>query len=158
MCQGDPLFTGLEQKPTVSCHIWGHRITFADGHAATLTPTALGANITQNDATDSRADGRDADRHQRERRQGCGRGVEGVTVFIDNNFDGVANATDNNGVLDAGERSTVTGPNGTYTFYGVPLGTWHVDEVTPAGQTQTTGNFETVTISALGQTVTVSSV
>ncbi|WP_025031918.1 DUF7507 domain-containing protein [Bradyrhizobium sp. DOA9] len=73
-------------------------------------------------------------------------GVAGVTIFIDAN---------KNGVLDAGERSTVTDANGNYTFYGVPLGTWQIDEVTPAGQTQTTGNYETVTISSVGQVVTV---
>ena len=39
----------------------------------------------------------------------------------------------------------------------MPLGTWHIDEVTPAGQTQTTGDFETVTVSSIGQTVTVES-
>ena len=82
-------------------------------------------------------------------------GVAGVTIFIDNDMDGVVEATDNNGVLDAGERSTVTGAGGFYSFFGVPLGTWHIDEVTPAGQTQTTGDFETVTVSSIGQTVTV---
>ncbi|WP_210315727.1 SdrD B-like domain-containing protein, partial [Bradyrhizobium sp. cir1] len=73
-------------------------------------------------------------------------GVAGVTIFIDAN---------KNGVLDAGERSTVTDANGNYTFYGVPLGTWQIDEVTPAGETQTTGNFETATITTVGQVVTV---
>jgi uncharacterized repeat protein (TIGR01451 family) len=82
-------------------------------------------------------------------------GVQGVTIFIDNNFNGVVDPTDNNGVLDAGERSTVTDINGNYTFYGVPLGTWRVDEVTPAGQTQTTGAFETVTLGSVGAIVTV---
>ncbi|MBR1279238.1 SdrD B-like domain-containing protein [Bradyrhizobium sp. AUGA SZCCT0283] len=73
-------------------------------------------------------------------------GVAGVTIFIDAN---------KNGVLDAGERSTVTDANGNYTFNGVPLGTWQLDEVTPAGQTQTTGAFETATITTVGQVVTV---
>ena len=73
-------------------------------------------------------------------------GVQGVTIFID---------ADKDGVLDAGERSTVTDATGHYNFFGVPLGTWQIDEVTPAGQTQTTGNFETATISSLGQVVTV---
>ena len=82
-------------------------------------------------------------------------GVGGVTIFIDNDFDGIAEATDNNGVLDDGERSTVTASDGSYTFYGVPLGTWHVAEVVPLGQTRTTGAFETVTISSVGQMVTV---
>ncbi|MDP2356982.1 MAG: SdrD B-like domain-containing protein, partial [Beijerinckiaceae bacterium] len=82
-------------------------------------------------------------------------GVGGVTIFIDNDFDGIDEATDNNGVLDEGERSTVTIADGTYSFYGVPLGTWQVDEVVPVGSTQTTGAFETVTISSVGQIVTV---
>ena len=82
-------------------------------------------------------------------------GLAGVTIFIDNDFDGIDEATDNNGDLDAGERSTVTGSGGTYTFFGVPLGTWQIDEVVPAGSTQTTGAFETATITSVGQVVTV---
>ncbi len=73
-------------------------------------------------------------------------GVAGVTVFID---------TDKDGVLDFGERSTVTDTNGNYTFFGVALGTHQIDEVVPAGSTQTTGAFETVTIASTGQIVTV---
>lgn len=73
-------------------------------------------------------------------------GMAGVTIFID---------ADKDGILDAGERSTTTDANGQYTFYGVPLGTWQIDEVIPAGHTQTTGDFETATISTIGQIVTV---
>ena len=69
-----------------------------------------------------------------------------VTIFID---------TDKDGVLDAGERSTVTDANGNYTFFGVPVGTYQIDEVVPAGSTQTTGAFETATITSVGQVVTV---
>ena len=64
--------------------------------------------------------------------------VAGVTIFIDAN---------QNGVLDAGERSTVTDANGNYTFYGVATGqTLWIDEVVPSGATQTTGDHETVVI------------
>uniref|UniRef100_UPI00286AF960 beta strand repeat-containing protein n=1 Tax=Novosphingobium sp. TaxID=1874826 RepID=UPI00286AF960 len=66
-------------------------------------------------------------------------GVGGVTVFID---------TDKDGVLDADERSTVTDSNGNYTFYSTAAGTYQIDEVIPAGSTQTTGAFETITISS----------
>jgi len=64
--------------------------------------------------------------------------VAGVTIFIDAN---------QNGVLDAGERTTVTDVNGNYSFYGVATGqTVWIDEVVPAGATQTTGAHETVVI------------
>ena len=64
--------------------------------------------------------------------------VEGVTIFIDAN---------KNGVLDAGERTTVTDADGNYTFYGVATGqeVW-IDEVVPDGANQTTGTHEVVTI------------
>ncbi|MGV3512808.1 MAG: beta strand repeat-containing protein [Novosphingobium sp.] len=68
-------------------------------------------------------------------------GVQGVTVFID---------TNDNGVLDSGERSTVTDANGNYTFYGVAAGTYHIDEVVPAGSIQTTGEDEIVTVTGTG--------
>jgi hypothetical protein len=79
-------------------------------------------------------------------RDGGEPGVQGVTIFID---------TDKDGVLDADERSTVTDANGNYKFFGVSLGTHQIDEVVPAGSTQTTGAFETVTIASTGQIVTV---
>jgi len=67
-------------------------------------------------------------------------GVAGVTIFIDAN---------QNGSYDVGERTTVTDANGNYTFYGVPLNqTVWIDEVTPAGATQTTGAHETVVIAS----------
>jgi uncharacterized repeat protein (TIGR01451 family) len=67
-------------------------------------------------------------------------GVGGVTIFIDAN---------QNGNFDVGERSTVTAADGSYTFFGVALNqTLWIDEVTPAGQTQTTGAHETVVISS----------
>ena len=66
--------------------------------------------------------------------------VAGVTIFIDAN---------KNGVFDAGERSTVTDANGNYTFFGVTLNqTVWIDEVIPAGSTQTTGDHEEITISS----------
>ncbi len=79
-------------------------------------------------------------------RDGGEPGVQGVTIFID---------ADKDGVLDFGERSTVTDANGNYKFFGVALGTHQIDEVVPAGSTQTTGAFETVTIASTGQIVTV---
>ena len=65
-------------------------------------------------------------------------GVGGVTIFIDSN---------QNGVLDAGERTTVIDSNGNYSFFGVALNqTLWIDEVTPSGAIQTTGAHETITI------------
>ncbi len=64
--------------------------------------------------------------------------VEGVTIFIDAN---------QNGVFDAGERSIVTDASGNYTFFGVATGqTVWIDEVPPPGATQTTGDHEEVLI------------
>lgn len=45
-------------------------------------------------------------------------GVEGVTIYIDDDLDGVAEATDNNGVLDTGEQFDITDANGNYSFGG----------------------------------------
>ena len=86
--------------------------------------------------------------------------VAGVTVFIDADQDGVLDGDTNaNGVQDVGEiiteRYTATDAFGNYTFNGVALGTWQIDEIVPAGSTQTTGAFETATISSLGQVVIV---
>ena len=73
-------------------------------------------------------------------------GVGGVTIYVDANL---------NGILDAGERQTVTAGNGSYSFFGMPLGTYRIDEIIPAGATQTTGPFETATISTAEQVVVV---
>ena len=99
------------------------------------------------------------------------------TKFSDINSDGVKNGADtfvggvtinlyedtnNSGLLDGGDvvlQTTVTDANGNYKFYGVKTaGTYFVDEVNPAGSTQTTGNYETVIVStnaAVGSTIQV---
>jgi len=65
-------------------------------------------------------------------------GVAGVTIFIDSN---------QSGDFDVGERTTVTDVNGNYTFFGVALNqTVWIDEIIPAGATQTTGAHEEVII------------
>ena len=74
-------------------------------------------------------------------------GVGGVTIFIDANKDGIFDPTT--------ERSTVTAADGSYSFAGVAIGTHQIDEVVPAGSTQTTGAFETATIASVGQSVVV---
>ncbi|MGE5565720.1 MAG: MSCRAMM family protein [Parcubacteria group bacterium] len=68
-------------------------------------------------------------------------GMGGVTVFIDDN---------RNGVLDLNERSTITASDGTFTFYGVTT-TWsdhnvHVAEVVPTGYDRTTGDYEVAAV------------
>ena len=74
-------------------------------------------------------------------------GVGGVTIFIDDN---------KNGIFDPlTERSTVTNADGSYSFAGVAVGTHQIDEIVPLGSTQTTGAFETATIASVGQTVVV---
>src|SRR5262249_54096293 len=45
--------------------------------------------------------------------------------------------TNNNGVLDAGEPSTLTDANGNYSFTGLQPGTYVVREVPQTGWTQT---------------------
>ncbi len=56
-------------------------------------------------------------------------GIEGVTVYLDNN---------NNRTLDPGENRTVTGSLGNYAFTNLAAGTYPVREVLPVGFTQTT--------------------
>jgi hypothetical protein len=78
-------------------------------------------------------------------------GTESIsgTVFQDNNGDGVFDSgdlplagqtiyldTNNNGVLDAGEPSTVTSANGNYLFSNVPIGSYVIRQVVPAGEVQ----------------------
>ena len=55
-------------------------------------------------------------------------GIEGVTVYLDNN---------NNRSLDPGEASTVTDSLGNYAFTDLAAGTYPVREVLPGGFTQT---------------------
>ena len=88
-------------------------------------------------------------------------GLGGVTIFIDDDLDGVAEATDGDGILNNGERFTVTnsdlanGPIGSYSFGSIPiLGknnfsyTIQICEVVPTGYAVTTGAFKSITISA----------
>ncbi|MBP6899056.1 MAG: S8 family serine peptidase [Burkholderiaceae bacterium] len=55
-------------------------------------------------------------------------GLAGWTVFID---------ADGDGLLDAGERSTLTAADGSYAFDGLRAGTYQVAVVTPEGWIQT---------------------
>jgi len=55
-------------------------------------------------------------------------GLAGTTIYLDAN---------NNGVLNAGETSTVTGAGGQYTFTGLLPGTYTVREVVPTGYIRT---------------------
>src|SRR3989338_2612007 len=54
--------------------------------------------------------------------------IDGWTIFID---------TDLDGVLDAGETSTVTAGGGLYSFGALADGTYSICEVLQAGWTQT---------------------
>jgi len=71
-------------------------------------------------------------------------GVPGVTVFLD---------TNNDGILDAGETSAITGANGDFTFPNLPAGTYSVREVVPANSQPTTPNPVTVTLQTSPATV-----
>ena len=79
-------------------------------------------------------------------------GLGGVKIFIDNDLDGIVEATDGNGVLDPGERFTFTNADGSYSFGSIPLFdssyTIQIREVVPDGYVRTTGDFETVLISS----------
>jgi hypothetical protein len=50
--------------------------------------------------------------------------LDGVTVYLD---------TNDNGMLDPGEESTLTNPEGHYVFSSTPPGTYHVRQVVPSG-------------------------
>jgi hypothetical protein len=77
-------------------------------------------------------------------------GRPGVTVFIDDDLDGIVEDTDGDGILNSTEQSTVTDANGFFTFGGIPVTgseyTVQIRELVPAGYELTTGLFETVTI------------
>ena len=65
------------------------------------------------------------DRNGNGRRNGAGdHGLQNLTVFLDAN---------GNGVLDAGEQSTVTLDDGSYTFTGAAPGAYQVVPQVPAG-------------------------
>jgi unsaturated chondroitin disaccharide hydrolase len=68
--------------------------------------------------------------------------TSGKTVFLD---------TNNNGALDSGERSVVTGADGAYSFMNLAPGTYHVRRVFPSGWTYSTATID-VTLGA-GETV-----
>src|SRR5262249_44172380 len=55
-------------------------------------------------------------------------GLEGWTIFLDQN---------QNGALDAGESSATTGTDGTYEFTGLTPGTYFIAEVPQEGWVQT---------------------
>jgi protocatechuate 3,4-dioxygenase beta subunit len=55
-------------------------------------------------------------------------GLSGRTVYIDAN---------DNGTLDSGERTAVSGVDGSYFFGGLPGGSYVVREILPAGYVQT---------------------
>jgi uncharacterized protein (DUF2141 family) len=69
--------------------------------------------------------------------------TSGKTVFLD---------TDNDGMLDSGERSLVTDASGNFSFTGLAAGTYHVRRVFPPGYTYSTAPID-VTLSA-GQSIT----
>jgi hypothetical protein len=66
-------------------------------------------------------------------------GMAGVTVYLDLNRDGR---------LDPGDPTAVTDSNGNYSFANVPAGSFQVEEVLPAGWSQTSpsGTFTTPTV------------
>jgi hypothetical protein len=92
-------------------------------------------------------------------------GQAGVTIYIDNDLDGVVEATDGNGVIDAGEQTTVTDANGNWSFGGIPIFdnnyTIKIREVVPTGYFPTTqtsdqfGPYVQVTISSQADAGTI---
>ena len=66
-------------------------------------------------------------------------GLAGFTIFLDAN---------NNGVFDAGERSTTTDINGNYSFTNLGPGTYTVREVQQTGYVRMTNNPATFTASS----------
>ncbi|MFZ9396358.1 MAG: hypothetical protein ACO25F_09905, partial [Erythrobacter sp.] len=84
-------------------------------------------------------------------------GQAGVTIYIDDDLDGIVEDTDGNGQLDAGEQSTETDSNGHWSFGGLPVYdttyTVKIREEVPSGYLGTTqtsdeyGPYVEVTIS-----------
>ncbi|MEG3986022.1 SdrD B-like domain-containing protein [Microcoleus sp. S28C3] len=88
----------------------------------TPTPTPLAFNISGSTVNDINRNGIQ-DRGEL--------GIANVTTFIDAN---------NNGLLDAAERSTVTDANGNFQFPNLSPGNYAVREIVPSGSTTTTVN------------------
>jgi len=85
------------------------------------------------------------DVNQNGQRDGGEAGLPGWTIFLD---------SDGDGVLDVGEPSTITDPNGNYSF-GVDAGTYNVAEEAQANWHQTApANGKHVVTVTLGQQVT----
>ena len=101
-----------------------NRTITAAGHAVVAHPLAMpslgSGSLNGNAFKDHDSDGK----------YDAGDGVAtGVTVFLD---------TNNNGRLDADERTVVTDARGRFTFRNLPTGTYHVRRVVPVGQKTTT--------------------
>ena len=78
-------------------------------------------------------------------------GIQGWTIFLDNNA---------NGVLDVGERSTVTDANGYYSFTALLQGQYTVAEVQREGWDQTSplpASPGAVNVSTTGSTIALES-
>jgi len=83
-------------------------------------------------------------------------GLNGVTIYLDNNGNGHLDNSVTQDVCDANatEPCTVTDSNGNYSFTNLVAGTYTVREVVPAGWTQTTVNPLDIPISGNGDFVT----
>ncbi|WP_413166481.1 hypothetical protein ACL6C3_07170 [Capilliphycus salinus ALCB114379] len=71
-----------------------------------------------------------------------GEGLRNVTVFLDQNGNGVPDPgtdTDGDGIPEGGELTTLTDDLGEYTFTNLPQGTFTLDQVTPAGFNEPVG-------------------
>jgi protocatechuate 3,4-dioxygenase beta subunit len=98
-----------------------------------VVPVTLGtqdANVTFANTPNSNITGtKFQDLNQNGYRDGNEAPIPNVTVFLD---------TNNNGVLDPGELSTITNQSGNFAFKNLTPGTYNLREVTPPGTFQTT--------------------
>ncbi len=122
------------EKQTTPAAGSGNSITLTSGQIVTTSNFADMSNgiIAGLIYNDNNVDGK----------QEAGEGpISGVTVYLD---------TNNNGTLNAGERSTTTDANGDYSFSGLAAGTYTVRQVIPSL------HYQTAPLSNAGQTVKLS--
>src|SRR4051794_14504991 len=107
---------GFGQGPVSGSGNGSIKLATAEPTPATKPPPGAIAGVKFNDLN---GDGK---------RQAGEPGLPNVRIYLDANH---------NGILDAGERSTLTNAAGQYAFAGLPAGGYQVREVKPAGWRQT---------------------
>ncbi len=119
----------------------GFRLTVANLAVIVVSSSVTNVNFgNASTVPTNRISGRAFHDLNRNRTQDPGEpGLSGVTLFLDSN---------NNGVLNPGETSTVADDSGDYSFANLAVGTYPVREIVPAGFVTTTANPVSIAVSS----------